>query len=88
MRPTPRRLANWYRDNAEALVQRDVRDISRVRSLDVLPRLVRAAATQTAQLFNLSDLAGFSLRAQSAFNRGLRYASRETLPAGTAPGLA
>ena len=57
MRPTQRRSANWYRDYAEALVQRDVRDISRVRSLDVLPRLLRAAAAQTAQLFNLSDLA-------------------------------
>ena len=56
-RPTPRRLANWYRDYVEALVQRDVRDISRVRSLDVLPRLLRAAAARTAQLFNLSDLA-------------------------------
>ena len=57
LRPTQRRSANWYRDYAEALVQRDVRDISRVRSLDVLPRLLRAAAAQTAQLFNLSDLA-------------------------------
>ena len=56
-RPTPRRSANWYRDYVEALVQRDVRDMSRVRSLDVLPRLLRAAAAQTAQLFNLSSLA-------------------------------
>lgn len=57
MRPTSRRQANWYRSYIEALVQRDVRDISRVRSLDVLPRLLRAAAAQTARLFNLSSLA-------------------------------
>ena len=56
-RPTARRRANWYRDYVEALVQRDARDITRVRSLDVLPRLLRAAAAQTAQLFNLSSLA-------------------------------
>ena len=56
-RPTARRLANWYRDYVEALVQRDVQDLTRVRSLDVLPRLLRAAAAQTAQLFNLSSLA-------------------------------
>ncbi len=56
-RPTERRQANWYRDYIAALVQRDVRDISQVRSLDVLPRLLRAAAAQTAQLFNLSALA-------------------------------
>ena len=56
-RPTARRSANWYRDYVEALVQRDVRDLSRVRSLDVLPRLLRAAAAQTARPFNLSSLA-------------------------------
>ena len=56
-RPTPRRSANWYRDYVEALVQRDARDMTRVRSLDVLPRLLRAAAAHTAQLFNLSSLA-------------------------------
>ena len=56
-RPTARRTANWYRNYTEALVQRDVRDIARIRSLDVLPRLLRAAAGQTAQLFNLSGLA-------------------------------
>ena len=56
-RPTPRRQTNWYLDYVEALVQRDARDLSRVRSLEVLPRLLRAAAAHTAQLFNLSSLA-------------------------------
>ena len=56
-RPTARRSANWYRDYVEALIQRDVQDLTRVRSLDVLPRLLRAAAAQTAQLFNLRSLA-------------------------------
>ena len=56
-RPTARRSANWYRDYVEAIVQRDARDMTRVRSLDLLPRLLRAAAAQTAQLFNLSSLA-------------------------------
>ena len=68
-RPTARRLANWYRDYVETLVQRDVRDMSQVRSLDVLPRLLRGAATQTAQLFNLSSLAApFELSRQSIGN--------------------
>ena len=55
--PTARRTANWYRNYAMALLQRDVQDLTRIRSLDVLPRLLRAAAAQTAQLFNLSSLA-------------------------------
>lgn len=42
----------------KALVQRDVHDLTRVvRSLDVLPRLLPAAAAQTALLHNLSNLA-------------------------------
>lgn len=56
-RPTPRRQANWYRDYVQAQIQRDVRDMARIRTLDVLPRLLSAAASQTARLFNLSDLA-------------------------------
>lgn len=56
-RPTPRRQANWYRDYVQAQLQRDVRDMARIRMLEVLPRLLSAAASQTARLFNLSDLA-------------------------------
>lgn len=57
-RPSARRRSAWYRDYIEALVQRDVRDLSRIRSLTALPRLLAMAAAQTAQLLNVSDLAG------------------------------
>lgn len=56
-RPTARRQANWYRDYVGAQLQRDVRDMARIRMLDALPRLLSAAASQTARLFNLTDLA-------------------------------
>ena len=56
-RPTPRRRAVWYRDYIETLVQRDVRDLARIASLDTLPRLLTLAAGQTARLLNVSDLA-------------------------------
>lgn len=52
-----RRRAIWYRDYLETIVQRDVREMARISALDVLPRLLAMAAAQTAQLFNLSDLA-------------------------------
>ena len=57
VRPTPRRRAAWYRNYVEAHIQRDVRDMTRIRSFDILPRLLRAAASQTARLCNLTDLA-------------------------------
>ncbi len=52
-----RRRATWYRNYIETLVQRDVRDLRRIRSLDVLPRLLSLIATQTGCLLNVSDLA-------------------------------
>ncbi|MHB1097365.1 MAG: ATP-binding protein [Gemmatimonadaceae bacterium] len=56
-RKTPRRRATWYRNYIETLVQRDVRDLARIASLDALPRLLTLAAGQTARLLNVSDLA-------------------------------
>ncbi len=56
-RPTARRRANWYRNYVETQLQRDVRDMARISALDVMPRLLGAAASQTARLYNLSDLA-------------------------------
>jgi predicted AAA+ superfamily ATPase len=57
-RRRPARRRAWYRDLVESQIQRDVRDLSRIRSFDVLPRLLTLAASQTARLLNISDLAG------------------------------
>jgi hypothetical protein len=55
-RSTPRRRSAWYRDYLETLVQRDVRSLARIGSLEALPRLLALAAGQTARLINISDL--------------------------------
>ena len=57
VRPAGRRRTVWYRDYLDALVQRDVRDLTRINSLDALPRLLTLAAAQTAQMLNVSSLA-------------------------------
>lgn len=57
-RATPRRMAVWYRDYVETMVQRDVRELARIASLDALPRLLALAAGQTARLLNVTDLSG------------------------------
>lgn len=56
-RPAGRRRTTWYLDFVENLIQRDVRDLSNVRSLETMPRLVAAVATHTASPFNLASLA-------------------------------
>ncbi|GAB6113248.1 ATP-binding protein [Desulfomicrobium salsuginis] len=55
-RTAAKRRAVWYRDYAETLVQRDIRDLARISQMDALPRLLTLAAGQTARLLNVSDL--------------------------------
>jgi len=57
-RASNRRRNAWYRDYVEAIVQRDVRDLARIRKLEALPRLLALAASQTARLVNIEDLSG------------------------------
>ena len=52
------RRRDWYRAYIQALVQRDVRDLARIGALDVMPKLLEHAAAHTAQLLNISELAG------------------------------
>ena len=47
-RSTHRRRANWYRNFIDSQLQRDVRDMANIRTLEALPRLLSAAASQTA----------------------------------------
>lgn len=56
-RATPRRRMAWYRDYIETLVQRDIRDMARISTIDALARLLALAAGQTAHLLNVADLA-------------------------------
>ena len=56
-RTSTNRRAAWYRDYLDTLVQRDVRDLARIGSLNIMPRLLTGVAGQTARLMNVSDLA-------------------------------
>jgi uncharacterized protein len=57
-RTSERRRIDWYCEYVEAIAQRDIKDLARIREIEVLPQIVTLAAAQTAQLFNLADLAG------------------------------
>ncbi len=56
-RNTTKRRSAWYRDYIITIIQRDVQDIASIRNLDILPKLLTLAASQTARLFVASDLA-------------------------------
>jgi hypothetical protein len=56
-RGSQHRRAAWYGDYVETLVQREVRDLARINSLDVLPRLLQLAAAHTGRLMNIAEMA-------------------------------
>ncbi len=55
-RATPRRRRDWHLAYADSLLQRDIRDLANIRSLESVPRLLELAATQTSHLFNANAL--------------------------------
>jgi len=57
VRTSEKRRNTWYRDYVRTIIQRDIQDISHIRNLDILPRLLTLVAGQTARLFNAADLA-------------------------------
>jgi predicted AAA+ superfamily ATPase len=57
IRSAGRRRSTWYRDYLDSLVQRDLRELARISSLNDLPRLLALAASQTARLVNVAELA-------------------------------
>lgn len=55
---TGRRRAQWFANYLTTTFERDLRDIADLQKLEELPRLLRLLATQTANLFVSSNLAG------------------------------
>lgn len=57
-RSTPRRRTAWARQYIEAIIARDVRDVSGIEKLDRLPRFLRALAQTAGQMCNYTQLGG------------------------------
>lgn len=56
-RRTPARARRWHRQYIRSLIDRDVRDIARVKDSSELARLLELLALRTAELLNASDIA-------------------------------
>ena len=55
---SPRRARQWHRQYLRAIIERDVRDVARVRDAGDLARLLELLALRSAELLNVSGLAG------------------------------
>jgi len=56
VRQSSRKRSNWYDNYISSLIYRDVLNISKIQSIEILPQLLIAVANLTAQLFNVSTL--------------------------------
>ena len=56
-RASENRKMAWYRDFTSTIIQRDIQDIASIQHVSILPKLLQLCASQTARLFNVSDLA-------------------------------
>lgn len=67
-RAAPRRR-QWYRSYVETMMQRDVMELGAVETPDILPRMLQMAATRSAQLLNINDMASSFQRAHGTIDR-------------------
>ncbi len=72
VRANARQRANFYRSYLGASLARDVLDLSRIRQINVLPRLMERLAAQTGQVLNMvkaSNAAGIEPRSGDNYTR-------------------
>lgn len=55
-RATEQRRQKWLLDYSQAVIERDVRDISQIDNVGLMPRLLRILAQHSAQLVNYSGI--------------------------------
>jgi len=63
--------ANWFESYLTAILQRDIRDLSRITGLADLPRLLATLASRSSQLLSFSDLSRILQMPQTTLKRYL-----------------
>ena len=49
--------SSWHRIYANSLIQKDILDLARIRSSDIIPKLLTSVANMSGQLFNVTTVA-------------------------------
>ncbi|MCY3629119.1 MAG: ATP-binding protein [Bacteroidota bacterium] len=70
-RPVGRRRTIWFQNYVNNIIQKDVLDLAKIRSLEAIPNLLTYAANLSGQLFNVSTLAS---KLQMSYNTVRDYA--------------
>jgi hypothetical protein len=70
-RTSAKRKASWYDSYLVGMIERDLRDLSQIRDITVVPKLLRLLATRSATLFNQSEISRSAGVANSTLSRYL-----------------
>lgn len=70
-RPTAERRAAWYGSYLTTILQRDLRDLSRIEDLTAMPRLLAILASRAGSLLNAADISRGSGIVQTTLKRYL-----------------
>jgi uncharacterized protein len=70
-RSSAKRRASWFDSYLVSMVERDLRDLSQIRDITVLPKLLRLLAARSATLFNQSEISRSSGVPNSTLSRYL-----------------
>ena len=68
-RTTARRREAWFNSYAQAVLQRDVRDLANIEQLTEIPNLLHLLATRSGTLLNFAELSRTAAIAQSTLKR-------------------
>jgi hypothetical protein len=70
-RTSAKRRASWFDSYLIGMVERDLRDLSQIRDITVVPKLMRLLAARSATLFNQSEISRSAGVANSTLSRYL-----------------
>ncbi len=70
-RASAKRRASWFDSYLVSMVERDLRDLSQIRDITVVPKLLRLLAARSATLFNQSEISRSAGIANSTLSRYL-----------------
>ena len=69
LRRAPGRARQWHRQYVRGIIERDVRDVARIRDAHELARLLELLALRSGELFNASGSSSLGRRVVSLLSR-------------------
>ncbi len=77
--PSEKSRSFWYQEYVRALIQKDILDLAKIRSADIIPKLLTLVASRSGQLYNVATLASQFEISRNTVNDYLTLLERQFL---------